>query len=238
MLVSHFERRQAMEILDGQSWRPDELRANLRDIRRVNRWGGGTAAVVNELPRLLRDISPERCVSILDLATGSADIPVAIESWAARRGRQVHLIASDWSEGILAVARDHAADLGKIEFTRYDARDVPLDDEAVDITLCSLALHHFEPDQAVRVLSEMKRLSRVGCVVNDLVRSRAGYATAVATSRLLTRNRLTRNDAPLSVLRAYTSTELSDLLASAEWEGSTVKRRPLFRMTAVWQRRR
>lgn len=236
MLLRQIPRQHKAEILDGQSWRPGELRVNLRDIRRVNRWGGGTAAILTELPGLLHDISPEHEVSILDLATGSADIPIAVRRWALKAGRRVRLIASDWSEEILAVARERVADLGTIEFATYDAQAVPLYDRSVDITLCSLALHHFEPDDAVQVLAEMKRLSRVGCVVNDLVRSRAGYATAVATSRLLTRNRLTRHDAPLSVLRAYTPTELSDLLTQAGWESATIKRRPLFRMTAVWRR--
>ena len=80
----------------------------------------------------------------------------------------------------------------------------------------------------------MHRLARRGFVVNDLVRGRAGYATAWLTSRLFTRNRLTRHDAPLSVLRAYTPPELEGLLARAGISGAIVRRHPLFRMTAVW----
>lgn len=238
MLLSHIARQHKPEILDGKSWNPEELRANFRDIRRVNRWGGGTAAVLNELPGLLHDISPEHEVSMLDLATGSADIPIGVYQWAKKTRRRVRLIASDWSEEILAIARERVVDPDLIEFARYDARAVQLKDQSVDLTLCSLALHHFEPNDAVQVLVEMKRLSRIGCVVNDLVRSRAGYATAVATSMMLTRNRLTRHDAPLSVLRAYTPSELSDLLTEAGWEGATIKRRPLFRMIATWRRGR
>jgi hypothetical protein len=236
MAMTELKREHRLELLDGTSWNRDELRANLRDIRRVNRLGGGTTAILRELPVLLNDISPERSLRILDLATGSADIPLAIAQWAAKRKRRVCLIASDWSADIIAVAKDRVGNHAAIEFATYDARAVPLPDRSVDITLCSLALHHFAPDEAVRVLTEMKRLSRVGCVVNDLVRSRAGHAVAVVTSRLLTRNRLTRHDAPLSVLRAYTPTELDALLFEAGWEGAQVRRHPLFRMTAVWSR--
>lgn len=228
-------RQSTAEILDGSSWTDEELRLNLRDIRRVNRFGGGTAAVVRELPALTDDISPKQSITILDVATGSADIPIAIAEWAATRNRVVQLTVSDWSEEILAVARVQVGARPGFEFARFDARALSLPDRSVDLALCSMALHHFEPDEAVLVLAEMKRVARIGCVVNDLTRSRSGHLTAIATSRLFTRNRLTRHDAPLSVLRAYTVHELTDLLAKAGWDGATVQRRPLFRMTAVWK---
>jgi len=222
--------------LDGETWTLEELRSNLRDIRRVNRLGGGTSAVMRELPSLFHDISPERTVEVLDVATGSADIPLAIAKWANRNRRQIRLIVSDWSEDVLTIAKEEVGDRVGFQFSRLDAREVQLPDQSVDIVLCSLALHHFDPANAVRVLAEMKRISRVGCLVNDLVRSRSGHLAAIMIAKLLTQNRLTRHDAPLSVLRAYTDEELRSLLVEAGWEGALVQRRPLFRMTAVWRR--
>jgi len=78
-------------------------------------------------------------------------------------------------------------------------------------------------------------LARHGFVLNDLARSWHGYAGAWLSSRLATRNRMTRHDAPLSVLRAYTPAELRNLLVRAGIHGAVVRRRPLFRMTAVKQ---
>src|SRR5690606_18049428 len=102
-----------------------------------------------------------------------------------------------------------------IVLARHDARSIPLPDGAFDIVLCSLSLHHFPPDDAVRVLREMHRLSRTGFILNDLRRSRGGHIAAWIAAHLTTRNRLTRNDAPLSVRRAYTLDELEELLARA-----------------------
>jgi 2-polyprenyl-3-methyl-5-hydroxy-6-metoxy-1,4-benzoquinol methylase len=213
-----------------------ELRANLRDIRRVNRLGGGTSAILRELPGLLPATSSNRRIEMLDLATGSADIPQAVARWARDRGLAVRVVASDASDEILAVAEERIQGAPDIVLANYDARAVPLPDQSVDVVLCSLALHHFDPPEAVAVLQEMNRLARFGFVVNDLVRSRAGYAAALGTSRLLTRNRLTRHDAPLSVLRAYTPVELRDLFRQAGMEDIHVHHRPLFRMVAVWKR--
>lgn len=221
------------ELLDGESLDPGELAANFRDICRVNRLLGGTAIILRHLPRLLDAIPTGQPVTILDLATGAADIPLAIAHWARSRGVPVTIIASDASEEILALARDATAGHDNITLARHDARAIPLSEDAVDIALCSLSLHHFDQADAVRVLREMDRVARVGFILNDLRRDRLGYAAAWLASRLTTRNRLTRNDAPLSVLRAYTPTELGELLDRAGIENATITTHPWFRMAAV-----
>ena len=231
-LVSPLPRSESAELLDAPAHEPVELAANLRDIRRVNTLLGGTSTVLRHLPPLI-DRVPQRPVTILDLATGSADIPLAIARWATKRRIPVAITASDVSGEILDVARDHVAGQRGITLAQYDARAIPLPDSAFDIVLCSLSLHHFAPDAAVRVLREMDRIARAGFVLNDLRRGRLGYAAAWIAARLTTRNRLTRNDAPLSVKRAYTPAELCDLLHRAGIDDARITTHPWFRMAAV-----
>src|SRR5690606_15349613 len=135
---------------------------NLRDIRRVNQLLGGTATTLRHLPRLVASIPPTETITLLDLGTGSGDIPVAIVQWAAKHRRRVTIFASDFSDQMLEIARNHVAPFPNITLARYDARCVPLPDQDVDIVLCSLSLHHFSPDEAVQVLREMDRLARYG----------------------------------------------------------------------------
>lgn len=222
------------ELLDEDELDPVELAANLRDIRRVNRLLGGTSTTLRHLPRLLAGIpAGRRPATVLDLATGSADIPIAVAQWARSHHTAVTIVASDFSDAILDVARDVAAGYPEISFARYDARAVPLPDKHVDIVLFSLSLHHFAPAEAILVLREMDRLARVGFILNDLRRGRLGFAAAWVAARLTTRNRLTRHDAPLSVRRAYTPAELADLLRRAGVAGATITTHPWFRMAAV-----
>lgn len=228
------QRRDDAELMDLPGQDRAELAENLRDIRRVNRLLGGTSVVLRHLPELVRAAPPRnRQITILDLATGSADIPVAIVRWARRCSISVSLIASDVSPEMLDLAKEQTAGYPEIELAQYDARAVALPDGAVDIVLCSLALHHFAPAEAIRVLTEMDRLSRAGFIVNDLRRSRLGYVAAWLAARLTTRNRLTRNDAPLSVLRAYTPDELAALLQRAGIADVIIVRQAWFRMAAV-----
>ena len=229
-------RSDAQELLDGDHLDPTELAANLRDIRRVNHLLGGTKTTLRHLPELLAGIPEGTTVTILDLATGSADIPVAISAWAAKAGRPVDIVASDYSNEILAVAHEQVTGHPTITLARYDARDVPLPDRSIDLVLCSLSLHHFSPDEAVLVLREMYRLARSGFILNDLRRSRLGWLAAWIAARLTTRNRLTRHDAPLSVRRAYTPAELNDLLRQAGVTGAVISTHRWFRMAAVFRR--
>ena len=226
-------RRDRPELMDESGLDQRELAENLRDIRRVNRFFGGTATTMRHLRPLLDRVPADREAVILDLATGSADIPLAAARWAERCGRSVRIVASDISDQMLDAARNHLAGHPGIALERYDARAVTLPDGGVDIVLCSLALHHLPPADALRVLTEMDRLARVGFVLNDLARSRLGFVAAWVAAHVTTRNRLTRHDAPLSVLRAYTPNELGDLFAQARINGVTIARHPWFRMAAV-----
>jgi ubiquinone/menaquinone biosynthesis C-methylase UbiE len=221
------------ELLDEPIHDQRELDANLRDIRRINLLLGGKSTTLRHLPRLFAAIPSGQPITILDLATGSGDIPLAITRLAARTHRQIQIIASDFDEAVQDAAHQHIGNRSDITIEQYDARAVPLPDGSVDIVLCSLALHHFAPSDAVAILREMDRLARVGFILNDLRRSRLGWISATIMTRVTTRNRLTRNDAPLSVRRAYTPTELAELLQSAGISGATISRHHWFRMAAV-----
>lgn len=232
-LIAPIPRSDEAELLDEAAQNPDELAANFRDIKRVNQLLGGTSTVLRLLPHLVDRVAPGQGVTVLDLGTGCGDIPVAISHWARRRGVPMVIIASDASDDILALARDQTVGNPDITLARYDARSVPLPDKHIDIVLCSLSLHHFPPDEAVQVLREMDRLARVGFILNDLRRSQLGYAAAWAAAHLTTRSRLTRNDAPLSVRRAYTPGELGELLERAGINDVMISKHLWFRMAAV-----
>jgi ubiquinone/menaquinone biosynthesis C-methylase UbiE len=216
------QRTNATELLDHDAGEipQKELADNLRDIRRANRYFGGARAVLRAIgPVLTPGGAP---IAILDVATGSADIPAAIVALAERRGVPVRVVATDLQPDVLAVARA-AARPGILVVEEADARALPYADDTFDIVTLSLALHHFAPEEATRVLAEMRRVGRRLLVVNDLERSRPAYIGAWLMGHCLTRNRLTRHDAPLSVRRAYTRAEALALARDAGWHDARAR---------------
>jgi ubiquinone/menaquinone biosynthesis C-methylase UbiE len=194
------------ELLDSGSLSSSEVEANLADLARLNRLPGGTSASVRAIERLMGRGNPAR---ILDVGTGAGDMPAAF----ARRGWGV--VATDVNPSVLAVARTALAGIPGVEVVEADAIDLPLDDGAVDVAHGSLLLHHLAPDAAVRALGEMRRVARVGVVVNDLRRGILPLAATWVSVHALGRSRVTHVDGMSSLRNAYTVRELDALLAEA-----------------------
>jgi len=211
----------AEELLDGPLDDPAALAGNLRDLRRLNRALGGVRISRLAVDRLLSAAPTNldaRTTSILDVGTGGADIPVALLADARRRGRQLEVVATDVHPEVLdaaRVARPALAHVPGLALDVADGRSLPHPDRSFDIAHASLVVHHFPPDDAVTLLAEMARVARLGIVINDLDRRRRHWLGALLVGHLLTRNRYTRRDAPLSVRRAYTPAEMRELLARA-----------------------
>ena len=217
------------EILDGDAFSPAELAENLREIRLINRGLGWTAVTLRLIETLVRRAGL-RDFSSLDVATGSGDLPLALLARARRRGWTLRAAALDYSPAVLDAARFHL-DGAPVALHQGDALALPFPDRSVDLVTCALALHHFAPEQAARVLREVARVARHAWLVVDLERSLPAYLGALALRPLL-RSRLTRHDAPASVLRAYTLPELRDLLSRAGLEPAAAARRFPFRLLA------
>lgn len=203
------------EILDGPLDDLDAVAGNLRDLRRVNRLLGGTQLSRLAIDRLWPDGTP---LSVVDVGTGGADIPVSLLADAARRGRSLRVEAIDSRGEVIEAARlaRPALDLvAGLSLRVADGLALPYPDGAFDVAHCSMVVHHLEPAEAVALLREMARVARLGVVVNDLVRGRLFWAGAWVMSHGATRNRLTRTDAPLSVRRAYSRDELRGLVGKA-----------------------
>jgi 2-polyprenyl-3-methyl-5-hydroxy-6-metoxy-1,4-benzoquinol methylase len=199
----------ATELLDGPLDR-ETLRGNLRDLARINAWLGGAALSRRAIVPFSR--GPGEKVRVLDVGTGAADIPLYLFRSTAYRGLGLHFEAIDVRPEIVEIARH------TVRRHRVEVRLGRLEDEAAnayDVVHCSLVLHHLDPEDAVAFLAEMARVASRAVIVNDLDRAERWLLAAKLLTRLTTRNRYTRNDAPLSVQRAYRPDELVQLAARA-----------------------
>ncbi len=205
------ERVLTPELMDDPAIDREELRRSLAYIRGVNRWLGGSAALLGLLRRWSRSWPRDRPITLLDVGTGSADIPVAARQWAQRAGFDLRVTGVDLHDTTLALAREHTAGVDGIDLIKADARRCGdhFAPGSFDYVHAGMFLHHLAADDVLVVLRTMHRLARRGIVWNDLVRSPLS-ATVV---RLLVTGQppTVRHDAVVSIRAGFTRREALNL---------------------------
>lgn len=215
------QRRRSAEFMDDPAASPAELDRALWFIRLINRRLGGSAALLRHLDRWSRDWSPGQTITLLDVATGSADLPLAAHRWARRRGFDLHITGTDIHPTTLDLARKHLEQAGddaaRAAITLLPGDALTLEEQfgpgSFDYVHAGLFLHHLDEPQIIAVLRGMHRIARRGILWNDLVRSRLGH-TAIRVMTLPC-ERMVRHDAVVSVEAGFTREEALDLARGA-----------------------
>ena len=216
-----------VEVLDDPGADPALVRAELNDLALINRWFGGTRAVVRALVPLLPPAGSS--CTLLDVGTGSGDIPRAVTRAARRRHVTVLPVGLDRSP----VAARIAVTSG-LATVVSDGGSLPLAPRSVDFVVASQVLHHLEPPAAIQWIQELHRVARRAVIIADLRRSRVAMLAMWLVSFPLGLHPVTRRDAVLSLRRGYTVAELGGLLRGAG-VNAAVWRSPIARLVAVWQ---
>jgi SAM-dependent methyltransferase len=229
------DRDRQPEIMDRPDLDPGAHHHALHGLAKINRWSRSVAAiwpVVEDTARRVRG----RGVRVFDLACGGGDVLVGLWQKAARAKIPVGLDGCDVSSLALEHAERRSAEAGaRVRLFQADAlRDILPD--GYDVVCASLFLHHLADDEAVALLARMKRSTERVVVVDDLLRSQAGYALAWAGTRLLTRSRVVHADGPVSVRAAFTAPEVRRLADAAGLTGATVRTHWPYRFLLTWSR--
>jgi SAM-dependent methyltransferase len=203
-----------LELMDRPQPVSPELEEDLRSIRQLNRWFGSHRIIRHFVCRWVK---PGARMRIVDLATGSGDIPRLIVDRARKIGARVEIIALDRQSATLEIARKLSGDYSEISFVEADILEFNPPD-GYDLVLCSLALHHFRNEDAVRVLRRCRELSRKFVLVSDLRRGWLGMIGVYLLTALIFRAAMTRYDARLSMARAFSFAELDDLARRGGWQ--------------------
>jgi predicted nicotinamide N-methyase len=103
-------------------------------------------------------------------------------------------------------------------------------DQKFDIVLATLFMHHFTEEQLVTLFSNLKRQTTT-IVINDIHRHPLAYYSIKLLTRSFSQSAMVKFDAPLSVLKAFTKSELKKILQRAGIEDFCLKWKWAFR----WQ---
>jgi SAM-dependent methyltransferase len=220
------------ELMDDRSIGGAELRQALHQLRIINRLLGSARPTIEGIEQLWRAAGCPASLRILDIGAGSGDLSQAILRWAERHNIAIHIILVDIHPDTCAAAAAHHHAEPRVMVLCSDLLHLAL--HPADIVTTALFTHHFSPEELPHIYRAMARAARLGVVVNDLHRHILAWAAIWIATRLCSRNRMIRHDAPLSVQRGFTAADLRRLRATLNAPRLRFMWRPLFRYLIIF----
>jgi SAM-dependent methyltransferase len=217
----------SLELMDDLSIGGHELLEALVQLRWINRLLGSGWPTLEGVAHLWRQAGRPSRLMLLDVGAGSGDVNRLLLRWARWRQIDMQITLLDIHPQTCEVAAHYYRDEPRIQVQQGDLLEVPL--QCADIVTASLFVHHFPSAQMPDVLRAMARAARLGVVINDLHRHWLAWASIRVLTGLISRNRMIRHDAPMSVRRGFRATDFAQWQALPGLEGLRYRWRPLFR---------
>ena len=229
-------RRQRLpEIMDQPDLAPELHHRALDGLRRINVVSRSAAILARPIEILANKLG-RTSLSLCDVATGGADVPISLWQHLQRKGIELQVTAVDVSPIALEYAAQRAQAQGmELELKRVDVTQEPLP-EAYDIVTSTLFLHHLDAPVAATVLKQMKQATEQLLLVSDLRRTTMGLAAAHLACRLFSRSHVVHVDGPRSVRGAFTTEEMRAVCNDADMKTATISHCWPFRMLVRWER--
>jgi len=219
------------ELLDKPDIPKNLLIHNLHELDFINRVMGGHAVSLRGIKKLVTD--KDKIYHIVDLGCGSGDAMQVIADWAFKHGYKVRLTGVDVNPDVINYLNQYCKDYPEISGVASDYRDYLNTGVSIDIICCSLFCHHLKDDQLAELFTYFKQFTKIGYVINDLHRHWMAYYGVYLITHLLNGSAMSKNDGPISVLRAFKVSEFHQLLHKAQITNYSISWRWAFRYLII-----
>ena len=227
-------RATATELLDRPDCDPTLAAASYRFMEMVNCRFGGIRMVRRFLAAETAAHPAGAPLRILDIGSGSCDIPLAVVRWASANGILLHFTCLEVAGHAVDIARGQLARAGNppVQLLQEDAF-THQPSEPYDCAVASMCFHHFSNAEILTLLQRLRGFVLNSMLINDLRRSRLA---SLATRLLLAVTAApagVRHDALLSIRCGFRIDELSTLLRQLDSITVSVEPARWFRIAAI-----
>jgi 2-polyprenyl-3-methyl-5-hydroxy-6-metoxy-1,4-benzoquinol methylase len=221
------------ETMDDLQCSGPVLTQTLRELEFINKWLGGNNVTTNALKSFSYPSLPHTKFTIADLGCGGGDMLRLIDRWAKRKNLNVELMGIDANPNIIKYAINSAPRSDNISFYTLDIFSQEFRKLKFDIVIGTLFFHHFSDAALIRFFSDLRQQVRLGIIINDIHRHFLAYYSILWLTKLFSKSSMVRNDAPLSVRRAFSRAELHDILVKAGYSNFQIKWKWAFRWEVI-----
>ncbi|WP_107037188.1 methyltransferase domain-containing protein [Brumimicrobium mesophilum] len=226
-MVNTKHRSKEVEIMDDLDMSGDLLISSLDQLAKVNKWLGGNKITIDGLKKILVNHPKEKTISIVDLGCGNGDMLRKVAEFGRKNGNKFQLLGIDANQATIDYANKLSADFPELTFSKEDVLGDQFEAHKYDIAMCTLFLHHFEDEVALKLVQTLVKNSTIGVLINDLHRHKMAYILFnIITSGI--KNKMTQEDGLTSILKAFKREDLERFSKEINYK-STITWRWAFR---------
>lgn len=206
-----------LELMDDLNLSNEDLRKNLDELEVINKWLGGNKVVTNALSRVLTKRKPNLTnpITIADIGCGGGDILREVADWAGQKKISVNLTGIDANNFMVNYAQQKCNAYKNISVIQENIFDTHFKTHRYDVIICSLFCHHFTTPELINLLKQLHQQANIAVIINDLHRHPLAYYSIKYITKLFSGSYLVKNDAPISVLRAFKKPEIQNIVEQA-----------------------
>ena len=220
------------EMLDRDDIPFPEIERNMHELNFINKHLGGHSITLEGFRKVLSFVpSSKKEITVCEIGCGGGDNLRVIDDWRKKNNLNCRLIGIDINPDCIEFAKKTSGEM-PAQWIAADYKKVMFDEEP-DIVFNSLFCHHFSEEELENVFRWMKENSSTGFFINDLQRNPMAYYSIKILTRLFSKSRLVKNDAPLSVLRGFSRYELDQRLRESGINNFSIDWKWAFRWLVV-----
>ena len=226
------QRSYQKELLDQDFIPFADIKQNMKELDFINKWLGGHKITIDAFKYLA---TGKNKISLCEIGCGGGDNLSAIYKWCRKKNIQLAITGIDIKEECIDYAKSQKT-IPAANWIINDYKEVFFDTKP-DIIFSSLFCHHFTDEELIFQLHWMKQNSKVGFFINDLHRNFLAYYSIKFLTRLFSKSYLVKNDAPLSVARGFSNSDLVNLCTRAGAPQASVSWKWAFRFVVMYKHR-
>ncbi len=247
------------ELIDDLELDNDALRENLEELAIINKYLGGNQVTISGLKKLIlnsdssdleisglgtifnplipksgeSEFRQKPPLKIADLGCGGGDMLMVMANWAKKQGINAQFIGIDANDFMIGFAKKRTHSYQNITYLHQNIFSEEFQKHNFDIVTMTLFCHHFEDEALIKILQQFRKQTRLGVVINDIHRHWFAYHSIAWITKLFLKSYLVKNDAKLSVWRAFRRKDLENIIQKAGYTNYSIRWKWAFRWEVV-----
>jgi ubiquinone/menaquinone biosynthesis C-methylase UbiE len=231
-------RSKEKELIDDLELDNDALRENLEELAIINKYLGGNQVTISGLKKLISNTnSPitnnQSPITIADLGCGGGDMLMVMANWVKKKQINAQFIGIDANDFMIDFAKKRTRNYQNITYLHQNIFSEEFQKHNFDIVTMTLFCHHFEDEALIKILQQFRKQTRLGVVINDIHRHWFAYHSIAWITKLFLKSYLVKNDAKLSVWRAFRRKDLENIIQKAGYTNYSIRWKWAFRWEVV-----